>query len=127
MKQPGNLQADGQDLRALAGATAVSDMVVLQTEGLVKRFGGITATNNVSLKIVHGARHALIGPNGAGKTTLINLITGVLAPTEGRVKLDGDDITQLAPHRRVRRVIPIGPERVRVRRAVRCSRLPPGP
>ena len=46
----------------------------LQTQGLVKRFGGITATDHVNLNIAHGARHALIGPNGAGKTTLINLM-----------------------------------------------------
>ena len=57
--------------------------VVLQTERLVKRFGGITATNDVSLSIERGARHALIGPNGAGKTTLINLLTGVLRADRG--------------------------------------------
>jgi branched-chain amino acid transport system ATP-binding protein len=76
---------------------------VLQTQGLVKRFGGITATDDVTLNIAQGARHALIGPNGAGKTTLINLMTGVLPPTEGRIVLEGQDITQLAPHARVRR------------------------
>jgi branched-chain amino acid transport system ATP-binding protein len=75
--------------------------VVLQTHHLVKRFGGITATNDVSMTIRRGARHALIGPNGAGKTTLINQLTGVSAPTEGRVLLDGRDITSLAPHKRV--------------------------
>ena len=52
--------------------------IVLSAQGLVKRFGGITATNNVTLNLRRGARHALIGPNGAGKTTLINLLTGVL-------------------------------------------------
>jgi branched-chain amino acid transport system ATP-binding protein len=77
--------------------------IVLKTQGLIKRFGGITATDNVSLNVVRGARHALIGPNGAGKTTLINLMTGVLEPTEGRITLEGEDITQLAPHQRVRR------------------------
>ena len=76
---------------------------VLSARGLVMRFGGITATNNVTLDLSRGARHALIGPNGAGKTTLINLLTGVLQPTEGRIVLDGDDITNLAPHQRVRR------------------------
>jgi branched-chain amino acid transport system ATP-binding protein len=74
---------------------------VLQTHGLVKRFGGITATHNVSIAIERGARHALIGPNGAGKTTLINQLTGVLPPTEGRVVLAGQDITALSPHKRV--------------------------
>ena len=77
--------------------------VVLETRGLVKRFGGIAATNDVSLQVEKGARHALIGPNGAGKTTLINLLTGVLEPTAGSVALDGEDITRLAAHRRVRR------------------------
>ena len=77
--------------------------IVLKTEGLVKRFGGITATDHVSLNVTRGARHALIGPNGAGKTTLINLMTGVLDPTEGRIALEGQDITRLAPHQRVRR------------------------
>ena len=79
--------------------------VVLETRGLVKRFGGITPTNDVSLQVHKGARHALIGPNGAGKTTLINLLTGVLEPTAGSIWLDGADITRLAPHLRVRRGI----------------------
>ena len=77
--------------------------VVLRTHGLVKRFGGLAATNDVSLAVSRGARHALIGPNGAGKTTLINLLTGVLTPTSGRVELLGHDVTALAPHRRVGR------------------------
>ena len=77
--------------------------VVLSAQGLIKRFGGITATNNVTLNLHQGARHALIGPNGAGKTTLINLLTGVLPPTEGRIVLEGQDISQLPPHQRVRR------------------------
>ncbi len=76
---------------------------VLSATGLVMRFGGITATNDVSLQLKRGVRHALIGPNGAGKTTLINLLTGVLTPTEGRIALLGEDITKLAPHRRVAR------------------------
>ena len=77
--------------------------VVLETKGLVKRFGGVTATDNVSLRVEQGARHALIGPNGAGKTTLINLLTGVLEPTAGSIALLGEDITTLAQHKRVRR------------------------
>ena len=75
--------------------------VVLRTEDLSKRFGGIVATSHVSLAVRRGARHALIGPNGAGKTTLINQLTGVLAPSEGRVFLGERDITRMAPHRRV--------------------------
>jgi branched-chain amino acid transport system ATP-binding protein len=77
--------------------------VVLETHNLLKRYGGIVPTNDVSLKVQKGARHALIGPNGAGKTTLVNLLTGVVEPTSGRISLDGDDITKLAPHQRVRR------------------------
>jgi branched-chain amino acid transport system ATP-binding protein len=79
--------------------------VVLETRNLVKRFGGFAATNDVSLKVERGARQALIGPNGAGKTTLINLLTGVLEPTSGAVLLDGEDITALPSHQRVRRGI----------------------
>jgi branched-chain amino acid transport system ATP-binding protein len=74
---------------------------VLATSGLVKNFGGIVATSDVSLAVEKGARHALIGPNGAGKTTVINLLTGVLRPTAGRITLDGADITDLEPHKRV--------------------------
>ena len=74
---------------------------VLETRKLVKQFGGITATQEVSLQLHRGARHALIGPNGAGKTTLVNQLTGVLAPTSGQVLLLGQDITTLAPHKRV--------------------------
>jgi branched-chain amino acid transport system ATP-binding protein len=77
--------------------------VVLETHGLVKRFGGLVATNEVSLKVERGARHALIGPNGAGKTTLINLLTGVIEPTAGRIVLEGEDITATPAHRRVGR------------------------
>jgi ABC-type branched-subunit amino acid transport system ATPase component len=77
-------------------------MPILQTIGLEKRFGGIVATNNVSLSVEKGSRHALIGPNGAGKTTVINLLTGVLRPTAGSVLLAGQDITALRPHERVR-------------------------
>jgi branched-chain amino acid transport system ATP-binding protein len=77
--------------------------VALETIGLEKTFGGVVATNRISLKLEKGARHALIGPNGAGKTTLINLLTGVLKPTAGRILLDGADITAAPRHRRARR------------------------
>jgi branched-chain amino acid transport system ATP-binding protein len=75
---------------------------VLETRALEKRFGGIVASSDVSLKVEKGARHALIGPNGAGKTTLINLLTGVLRPTSGSILLDGRDITHVDAYRRVR-------------------------
>lgn len=74
---------------------------VLQTIGLEKNFGGIVATSDVALSVEKGARHALIGPNGAGKTTVINLLTGVLRPTAGRIMLEGRDITDLEAHKRV--------------------------
>jgi len=77
-------------------------MPILETIGLEKRFGGITAAQGVSLAVEKGARHALIGPNGAGKTTVINLLSGVLRPTAGRIMLEGRDITGVAPHQRVR-------------------------
>jgi branched-chain amino acid transport system ATP-binding protein len=79
--------------------------VVLETISLVKQFNGIIASNNVSLQIEKGARHALIGPNGAGKTTLINLLTGVSRPTSGAILLDGEDITDMSTYKRVRRGI----------------------
>jgi branched-chain amino acid transport system ATP-binding protein len=75
--------------------------VALETSHLVRRFGGLVATNDVSISLARGARHALIGPNGAGKTTLINLLTGVLTPTSGTITLDGADITNASRARRV--------------------------
>ncbi|KQO80075.1 ABC transporter ATP-binding protein [Rhizobium sp. Leaf262] len=75
----------------------------LETRKLFKRFGGFVATNDVSLRVSQGARHALIGPNGAGKTTLINLLTGVYVPNSGQVLLAGEDITALSSHSRVGR------------------------
>src|SRR5271154_3598594 len=77
-------------------------MPILETIRLEKRFGGIPAAQGVSLAVEKGARHALIGPNGAGKTTVINLLSGVLRPTAGRIMLEGRDITGVAPHQRVR-------------------------
>jgi ABC-type branched-subunit amino acid transport system ATPase component len=75
----------------------------LETHGLIKRFGGIVPTKDVTFRLEQGARHALIGPNGAGKTTFVNLLTGVLAPSAGRVVLGAEDITRLRPEARVRR------------------------
>ena len=76
---------------------------VLETVGLEKHFGGLTAVAVLSLTVEKGARHALIGPNGAGKTTVINLLTGVLRPSSGRILLEGEDITSLESYRRLRR------------------------
>ena len=77
-------------------------MPILETINLEKRFGGILASQNVNLSVEGGARHALIGPNGAGKTTVINLLSGVLRPSAGRIMLQGSDITNVSPHERVR-------------------------
>ena len=74
----------------------------LEARGLVRRFGALMATDDVSFAIAPGARQALIGPNGAGKTTLINLLTGVTKPSAGRVLLQGADVTGLSSSRRVR-------------------------
>ena len=66
----------------------------LETHGLVKRFGGLTATDRVDLTLMPGEVHALIGPNGAGKTTLIGQLTGELLPDEGRILMFGQDVTR---------------------------------
>ncbi|MBN9524975.1 MAG: ABC transporter ATP-binding protein [Alphaproteobacteria bacterium] len=75
----------------------------LQTAGLCRNFGALAVTQNVDFVLPVGARQALIGPNGAGKTTFINLLTGLLQPSAGRIRLGGEDITALAPEMRVRR------------------------
>ena len=74
----------------------------LELRHLVLRFGGLVVTNDVSLRLPPGARHALIGPNGAGKTTLVNQVTGRLRPMSGTVHLAGEDVTALSQHRRTR-------------------------
>ena len=75
-------------------------MSLLSVSGLVKRFGGLVATDGVDLSVANGELHAVIGPNGAGKTTLINQLSGEIAPDAGRIAFDGNDITGLPVHRR---------------------------
>jgi branched-chain amino acid transport system ATP-binding protein len=75
----------------------------LRTEGLSKSWGTFRANSDISLTFAPGARHALIGPNGAGKTTFINLLTGSLTPSAGRVYFGDEDITALPQHVRVKR------------------------
>ncbi len=75
---------------------------LLRVEDLVCRFGGVTATDHVSLDVVSGELHAIIGPNGAGKTTLISQLTGQLMSHSGTVRFAGQDITRLPAHRRSR-------------------------
>jgi branched-chain amino acid transport system ATP-binding protein len=73
---------------------------LLRIKDLVRRFGGILATDNVSLDVAQGELHAIIGPNGAGKTTLISQLTGHLAPNAGSIFLGGRDITSMPAYRR---------------------------
>ena len=76
---------------------------LLSTQGLMKRFGGLVATDHVSIDVLPGEIHALIGPNGAGKTTLVGQLTGNLRPDAGTIHFAGEDITRLPTHARVRR------------------------
>jgi len=71
---------------------------VLRTEGLTKRFGGLTAVDKLSFSLAGGRLHAIIGPNGAGKTTFFNLVSGLLASDGGRVFFHGREIAGLKPH-----------------------------
>jgi branched-chain amino acid transport system ATP-binding protein len=73
---------------------------LLRVEKLVRRFGGIVATDHVSLDVARGELHAIIGPNGAGKTTLISQLTGQLLPHSGAIHLGGRDITRVPAYRR---------------------------
>jgi len=81
----------------------MSGGVLLQVDGLLKRFGGLVATDQAQLAVRTGEIHALIGPNGAGKTTLIQQLSGALASDAGRIVFDGADITHLSMHERVHR------------------------
>lgn len=74
----------------------------LQITGLSKSFGALRVADNIHFRVDNGARHALIGPNGAGKTTLLNLITGVVQPTSGTIRLAGVDITRMSQAERSR-------------------------
>ncbi|MGB3502699.1 MAG: ABC transporter ATP-binding protein [Mesorhizobium sp.] len=68
---------------------------LLELQGVTKKFGGLTAVNDVSLKVKQGQIYSLIGPNGAGKTTVFNLISAVFRPTSGAILFDGHDLTKL--------------------------------
>ena len=82
----------------MRGAVVASPL--LSIEGLTKRFGGVIASDDITLDIAGGELHAIIGPNGAGKTTLIGQLSGELVPDAGRVFFDGQDITALPPYTR---------------------------
>jgi branched-chain amino acid transport system ATP-binding protein len=89
----------------------VSAVPVLETKGLGRRFGGLQAVSDVSFSVPQGQVLGVIGPNGAGKSTFINLVTGHIKPTEGRVLIDGKDLTGARPwviaHARVARTFQI--------------------
>jgi len=76
-------------------------MTLLNVQGATRRFGNLVAVNGVSLTVEPGELRAVIGPNGAGKTTFFNLISGFFPPSEGKIIFDGQDVTSLAPARRV--------------------------
>jgi branched-chain amino acid transport system permease protein len=88
---------------AIAPARRESATPVLSVSGLSVAFGGVQALREVDLQVGDGELVGLIGPNGAGKTTLVNLLTGMLSPSSGRIDLEGEDITALPPHQRARR------------------------
>jgi len=74
-------------------------MPILELAKVTKSFGGLVAVNDVSFQVNQGEIFGLIGPNGAGKTTILNLITGFMRPTKGKIVFDGHDITGMPPHR----------------------------
>jgi len=76
--------------------------VALETRGLCKSFGALTVADDINFRLERGARHALIGPNGAGKTTFVNMLTGLLSPSSGRIVLGGEDITATGQAKRVK-------------------------
>ncbi len=77
-------------------------VTLLSTQGLHRDFGGIKAVDGVDLKLEQGEIRAIIGPNGAGKSTLVGMICGRLSPSAGSIRFEGQDITRMAPWRRVR-------------------------
>lgn len=76
---------------------------LLEVEGVTKRFRGLVAVDDVGFSVAEGEIFAIIGPNGAGKTTVMNIVSGFLTATSGRVQVDGEDFLKLPPHRRAQR------------------------
>ena len=77
-------------------------MSLLRTSDLTRRYGGLTAVDNVDFELPEGEVHALIGPNGAGKSTFVGMVSGRIQASEGRVEFEGRDVTELPAHKRIR-------------------------
>lgn len=75
---------------------------ILQTEGLTKQFGGLTAVDSIDISVERGEIQCIIGPNGAGKSTLLKLLVGQLTASSGRILYNGNDITESSQHKRAR-------------------------
>jgi len=80
----------------------MAESSILVTEALTKDFMGLRALNEVDMKVETGTIHSLIGPNGSGKTTFFNVVTGLLPTTSGKIRFNGQNITNLRPHARTR-------------------------
>src|SRR3984885_8072499 len=87
------------DVRSPASGRGAASVPILKTEGLSVRFGGLSALNQINFEVARGELRAIIGPNGAGKSTFFNCLTGVLRPSDGRILLNGEDITGFASNR----------------------------
>ena len=87
----------------MSGQSKIADPSLLRVENLTKAFGGIRAVDHLNLVMAQGELRCLIGPNGAGKSTLFSLLSGIQTPDVGRILFKGEDITGLAPFRRVQR------------------------
>ena len=83
-----------------AARTPSEPKLAVRLEGVVKRFGDVTAVDGVDLEVFEGEFFSMLGPSGSGKTTCLRLIAGFEAPTQGRVLLEGQDVTELAPYQR---------------------------
>jgi len=99
----GGGSARGSSTSAVAYQPGPDVKIVLETKGITKTFGGITAVNEIDLPLYQGQVLGLIGPNGSGKTTLFDIVSGFIPPTSGQVLLRGEDITDLSPDERARK------------------------
>jgi len=86
------------DVQESKEKTASNSNIILKTQKLTKRFGGLTAVNQIDLEVAKGKISSIIGPNGAGKTTVFNVITGIYQPDEGQYFFKGEKISGLKPH-----------------------------